>query len=63
MKIFPKVKYEKLRNYLLKMKELNEIILRKGLFAWVKRKLYLTKGHLSNQEGQVEFEYPLIGSF
>ena len=48
-----KEKYEKLRNYLFKMKELNKIVLGKGLFASIKGKLCLTKGHLSNQEEQV----------
>ena len=57
-----KEKYEKLRNYSFKMKELNKIVLGKGPLASIKWKLYLTKGQLCNQEGQVEFEYPLIGS-
>ena len=35
------------------MKELTEIVLEKNV----------TKGQLCNQEGQVEFEYPLIGSY
>ena len=36
------------------MKELNEIIFGKGLFVSIERKLCLTKGHLGNQEEQVE---------
>ena len=40
------------------MKEFNQIVLRKGLFASVEGKLCLTKEHLANQEGQVEVEYP-----
>ena len=40
------------------MKELNEIVTEKWLFASMKGKLCLTKGHLGNPEGYVEFEYP-----
>ena len=46
--------YEKLRNYLSKIKELNQIVLQKGLFTSVKEHLCLIKGHLENREGQVE---------
>ena len=38
------------------MKELSQIILRKGLFASIKRHLCLTKGHFNNPEEQVEVE-------
>ena len=55
--------YEKLRNYLSKLKELNQIVLQKELFASIKGHLYLIKGYLDNPEGQVEVELPLIGSY
>ena len=45
------------------MKELEDIVLQKGLFASVKGHLCLTKGHLENPEGQVQVESTLIGSF
>ena len=51
-----KGKYEKLRSYLLKMKELNGIVLGKGVLVSVKGQLSLTKGHLGDQEGLVEIE-------
>ena len=41
---------------LSKMKELNQNILGKELFASVKRHLCLTKGHLDNPEGLVDIE-------
>ena len=50
-------KYEKLQNYVFKIKEFNSIILGKGLFASIDVKLCLTKGHLGNQEGQVKMKY------
>ena len=37
--------------FLSKMKELNQSILGKGLFAARKRKLCSTKGHLDNPKG------------
>ena len=40
------------------MKELNQNILGKGLFAAVKGHLCLTKGHLDNPEGPMEVESP-----
>ena len=40
------------------MKELNDIVLEKRLFASIKGQLCLTKEHLSYQEGHVEFKYP-----
>ena len=43
------------------MKEMNHIILGKGIFASLKRHLCLTKGHVGNPEGPVEVESPLIG--
>ena len=55
--------YEKLRNYLSKLKELNQIVLQKELFASIKGHLYLIKEYLDNPEGQVEVELPLIGSY
>ena len=54
-------KYAKLRN-LSKIKELDQIVLRKGLFPSIKGHLCLTKGNLYNLEGQVEVEPPLLGS-
>ena len=52
-----KNKNEKLRNYLFQMKELNEVVLGKGLFVSIEGQLSLTKGHMSDQEGEVEIEY------
>ena len=40
------------------MKELNEIALGKVLFASIKGKLCLIKGHLGNQEEQVKVKCP-----
>ena len=45
------------------MKELDRIVLQKGLFASMKGHLCLTKGHLDNPEGQAENEFPLIRSY
>ena len=42
--------YAKLINYLSKMKELDQIVLQKGLFASIKEHLCLTRGHLDNPE-------------
>ena len=42
------------------MKELNRIILEKGILASIKGNLFLTKGHLDNPEGPVDVESPLI---
>ena len=53
-----KEKYDKLRKYLFKLKELNEIVIGKWLFASIKGQLCLIKGRLGNQEGHVEVEYP-----
>ena len=50
--------YAKLRNYLSKKKELDQIVLQKGLFASITGHLCLTKGHLNNPDGQVEVESP-----
>ena len=44
------------------MKELNKIVLGKGLFASIKGELCLTKWHLDNHKRQLEIEYPLTGS-
>lgn len=41
------------------MKKLNEIVIGKRLFASMKGKFWLTKGHLCNPEGYVKFKYPL----
>ena len=41
-------KYEKLRNDLFKMKELNGVVLEKWPFASIQGQIYLTKGHLGN---------------
>ena len=49
-------------NYLSKMKQLNQIVLQKGLFLSIKEHLCLTKGHLDNPGGQ-EVEFPLIRSY
>ena len=38
------------------MKELNQVVLGKGLFFSVKGCLFFTKGHSDNPEGQVEVE-------
>ena len=43
---------------LSKIKELNQNILGKGLFAAMKGHLRLTKGHLESPEGPVEVESP-----
>ena len=43
---------------LCKMKELDQNILGKGLFAAINRHLCLTKGHLDNPKGSVEIESP-----
>ena len=40
------------------MKELNQNIFGKGLFAAIKGHLCLRKGHLGNPEGLVELEHP-----
>ena len=45
------------------MKELNQIVLQKGLFDSIKGHLCVTKEHLGSPEGQVEVEFPLIGSY
>ena len=49
----PNKNYAKLRNYLSKMNELDQIVLQKGLFTSIKGHLGLTKGHSENPEGQV----------
>ena len=45
------------------IKELNQIVLQKGLFTLIKEHLCLTKGHLNNLEEQVEVESPLIENY
>ena len=45
------------------MKELNQSVPQKGLFASIKGHLCLTKGHLDNPKEQVEVESPLIESY
>ena len=40
------------------MKELDQIVLQKGLFASIKGHLCMTKGHLDNPEGQVKVASP-----
>ena len=55
--------YAKLRNYISKMKRLNQIFLQKGLFVATKEHLCLIKGHLDNPEGQMEVESPLMGTY
>ena len=40
------------------MKELNAILLGKGLFVSIKGQLSLTKGHVGDQKGKAEIEYP-----
>lgn len=47
-------------NVLSKIKELNQTVLQKGLFALIKGHLCLANGHLDNLEGDVEVESPLI---
>ena len=48
---------------LFKMKELNKTVLEEGLIASIKGWLWLTKGHLGNQEWLMEVEYPLHQKF
>ena len=55
--------YAKLRNYISKMKRLNQIFLQKGLFVSTKEHLCLITGHLDNPEGQMEVESPLMGTY
>ena len=50
-------------NYLSKIKELNQIVLKKELLASAKGHLCLTKEHLDNPEEQVAIEFPLIISY
>ena len=50
--------YAKLIHYSSKMKELDQIVLQKGLFASIKGHLCMTKGHLDNPEGQVKVASP-----
>ena len=45
------------------MKELNHVVLGKGLFTSGKEHLFFIKGHSDNPEGQVEVKPPLIGSY
>ena len=45
------------------MKELNKIVLEEGLIASIKGRLWLTKGHLGNQECLMEVEYPFHQKF
>ena len=59
MKNISKEKYEKLRNYLIKIKESNEVVLGKWLFASIKGQICLAEGYLGNQEEHMEVEYPL----
>ena len=40
------------------MKELDQIVLQKGLFASIKGRSCLTKGYLDNSEGQLVVESP-----
>ena len=42
------------------MKELDQIVLQKGLFVSVKGNLCLKKRHLHNSEGHVEVDPPLL---
>ena len=58
-----KEKYEKLRNYLFKMKESNEAVLGKWHFASIKGQIYLTKRHFSNRKGYMDVEFPLHQKF
>ena len=53
-------KYEKLRNYLFKIKEFSQTVLGKGLYVSIKGYLCLTRGHLANPEGQVEIKFPSL---
>ena len=45
------------------MKELNQVVLRKGLLTLIEQPLRLTKEHLDNPERQVEVESPLSENF
>lgn len=49
---------QKLRNCLLKMNKLNQIVQKKVHLTSIAGPLYLTKRHLDNPEGQVEVESP-----
>ena len=53
----------KFKNCLFKMKIINQIILGKGLSAYVQEHLCLTKGQLDNPEKQMEVESPLTEYF
>ena len=53
-----KENYQKLRNCLLKMNKLNQIVPKKGHLTSIAGSLCLTKRHLDNPEGQVEVESP-----
>ena len=50
--------YSKLRNYLFKMKELDQIILQGGLFTSNKGHFCLAKGYFDNPERQIEVAFP-----
>ena len=45
---------------LFKIKELSQIVLRKGLFVWIKEHLWLKTGYLANLEGQVETKFTYV---
>ena len=45
------------------MKKLDQVLLQKRLFVSIKRHLRLTNKHLDHPEGQVEVEFPLMGSY
>ena len=45
------------------MRELDQIVLQKGLFAPIKEHLCSTKGNLDNLQRQAELEFLLIGSY
>ena len=57
-----KRKYEKLMNYLFKMKEMNEIVLGKGLFSSKKGNFVWQKGTWIVKKGRWRLNTPLIGS-
>ena len=46
--------YAKSRNYLSKMKKLDQTVIQKGLFASIKGHLCLSQGHLGNPDKPVE---------
>ena len=55
--------YEKCRNCISRMRDLNHFVLGKGFLPSVKGHLSFTKGHSDNPQGQLENEAHLIRSY